>query len=57
MNPREVAIFVPLILVVLWMGIYPSSFLEPMHASVINLVENYHAALADAGSGTAVALR
>ena len=28
LNPREVAIFVPLVLLVLWMGIYPSSFLD-----------------------------
>src|ERR1044071_3559467 len=26
LSPREIAIFVPLILIVLWMGIYPSSF-------------------------------
>lgn len=57
MNPREMAIFLPLILVVLWMGIYPSSFLEPMHASVINLVENYNSALADAAAGAVVASR
>ena len=26
LSPREIAIFVPLILIVLWMGIYPASF-------------------------------
>jgi NADH-quinone oxidoreductase subunit M len=55
MSPREIAIFVPIILVTLWMGIYPSSFLEPMHASVTNLVDNYHAALKDYNA-TSVAL-
>ncbi|MEM7223987.1 MAG: NADH-quinone oxidoreductase subunit M [Pseudomonadota bacterium] len=46
---REVGIFVPLILVMLWMGIYPSSFIDVMAASVSNTVENYHQALAAAG--------
>jgi NADH-quinone oxidoreductase subunit M len=55
MSPREIAIFVPIILVTLWMGIYPSSFLEPMHVSVLNLVNNYHAAV-EAFNGTSVAL-
>jgi NADH:ubiquinone oxidoreductase subunit 4 (subunit M) len=30
------------------MGIYPSLFLDAMHASVENLVERYHSALAAA---------
>lgn len=42
---REVAIFAPLIIVTLWMGIYPSTFLEPMHASVLHLIETYQLAL------------
>ena len=28
LSPREIAVFVPLILLTLWMGIYPSSFTE-----------------------------
>lgn len=56
MSPREVAIFVPLILVTLWMGIYPNSFLEPMHASVLNLIQNYELAL-NAADGLSVATR
>ncbi|GHF28635.1 NADH-quinone oxidoreductase subunit M [Kordiimonas sediminis] len=36
---REKAIFAPLIAVVLWMGIYPKSFLDPIHTSVENLIE------------------
>lgn len=39
---REKLIFAPLVLVVLWMGIYPNSFLEPMHASVQALLENHY---------------
>jgi NADH-quinone oxidoreductase subunit M len=48
LEPREIAIFAPLILVVLWMGIYPNSFLHVTSASVQNLIQNYQTALADA---------
>ena len=41
LSPREIILFVPLVLVVLWMGIYPSSFLGPMHASVAKLINDY----------------
>ena len=46
LDRREVAIFAPLVLVVLWMGIFPNSFLDPIDASVARLIENYHSALA-----------
>jgi NADH-quinone oxidoreductase subunit M len=45
LNPREIAIFVPLIVVVFWMGIYPNSFLDVIRVSVENLLANYDAAL------------
>jgi len=45
MSPREVAVFLPLVLIVLWMGIYPNSFLDPMAASVDKLIGDYNAAL------------
>jgi NADH-quinone oxidoreductase subunit M len=45
MNMREVAVFAPLVLVTVWMGIYPSSFLDIMDASVGKLVADYQAAL------------
>ena len=38
LNPREIAVFAPLVLLVVWMGVYPGSFLEPMHASVEKLI-------------------
>ncbi len=38
---REKLVFAPLVIVVLWMGIYPNSFLEPMHASVNALLETH----------------
>ncbi len=48
LNRREIAIFAPLVLVVLWMGIYPDSFLLAIEVSVVNLVSNYHTAIAGA---------
>ena len=55
LDRREVAIFAPLVLVVLWMGIFPNSFLDPIDASVARLIENYHSALA-AGEGVSEVL-
>jgi NADH-quinone oxidoreductase subunit M len=49
LEPREIAIFAPLIAVVLWMGIYPSSFLDMWGASVEAMLTHYHTAL-NAGS-------
>ncbi|HSR56024.1 MAG TPA: NADH-quinone oxidoreductase subunit M, partial [Alphaproteobacteria bacterium] len=45
LDKREIAIFAPLVIVVLWMGIYPSSFLDAISASAQNLADNYQAAL------------
>jgi NADH-quinone oxidoreductase subunit M len=56
LSPREVAIFAPLVLVVLWMGIYPNSFLNVISVSVEALIQNYQTALTD-GVGTSVAVR
>jgi NADH-quinone oxidoreductase subunit M len=39
LNLREKAVFAPLLVLVLWMGIYPLSFLKPIHASVDRLVQ------------------
>ena len=44
LSPREVAIFAPMIAVVLWMGVYPSSFLKPMQPALANLIEHVQAA-------------
>lgn len=41
LNLREVAIFVPLVGLVLWMGIYPSTFLNPMAPAIDRLAEKY----------------
>ncbi|MBI08105.1 MAG: NADH-quinone oxidoreductase subunit M [Rhodospirillaceae bacterium] len=55
LNAREIATFTPLVVLVLWMGIYPAPFLDMISASVANLIDNYHGALAAAGSGSALA--
>ena len=44
LSPREVAIFVPLILIVLWMGIYPASFTSVSGPAVEQLLSNYQVA-------------
>ena len=44
-NSREFLIFIPLLLIVFVMGIYPSLFLDAIHASVDNLVDRYELAL------------
>jgi NADH-quinone oxidoreductase subunit M len=41
---REKLVFAPLVILVLWMGIYPSSFLVPIRASVDHLVQQVNAA-------------
>jgi NADH-ubiquinone oxidoreductase chain 4 len=39
-NRREFFMFLPFILGVLWMGIYPEVFLDVMHCSVSNLIQH-----------------
>ena len=55
LSPREIAVFAPLVILVLWMGVYPSTFIDMMSVSVDNLITNYKVALGEAG--TAVAAR
>ncbi|MEX1035281.1 MAG: NADH-quinone oxidoreductase subunit M [Sneathiella sp.] len=42
---REILIFTPLILVAFWIGIYPEPFLDVMHASVVNLMDQHETAM------------
>ncbi|HEX9448282.1 MAG TPA: NADH-quinone oxidoreductase subunit M, partial [Dongiaceae bacterium] len=44
LSPREIALFVPLVAIVMWMGIYPASFTNIIAPSVDKLVQNYQAA-------------
>ena len=50
LNRREIAVFAPLVAATLWMGIWPEPFLDVMHASVANLIENYRVALESPGA-------
>ncbi|WP_439594735.1 NADH-quinone oxidoreductase subunit M [Falsiroseomonas sp.] len=45
LSPREYATFAPLILLTIWMGVYPSSFLNFFEATVAALVARHEAAL------------
>ena len=54
MSPREWAVFLPLIILTLWMGVYPVSFLDVMHVSVDNLLGQVQTAL-EASASSVVA--
>jgi len=45
MNHREIAVFLPLALISVWMGVYPNSFLDPIAPSVDKLIGDYNAAI------------
>ncbi|TDH63885.1 NADH-quinone oxidoreductase subunit M [Dankookia rubra] len=45
LSPREYVVFAPLIVLTLWMGIYPQSFLSFFEVSVAALVQRHEAAL------------
>ena len=48
MNTREKAIFAPLVVMTLWMGVYPAPILDRIGPSVTALVADYDLALAEA---------
>ena len=45
LSPREIAVFAPLVVLTLWMGIYPSSFTGFFRPTVTAMVEQHEAAL------------
>ncbi len=53
---REKLVFAPLVLIALWMGIYPNSFVEIMAPSVDKLIGDYQAALDPGEGGSALAM-
>jgi NADH-quinone oxidoreductase subunit M len=55
LSPREVAIFAPLILIVLWMGIYPASFTAVTGPAIDQLISNYQVAAGTAQPGGLIA--
>jgi NADH-quinone oxidoreductase subunit M len=46
LSPREIAVFAPLVVLTLWMGIYPTSFSGFWDATVSAMVDHHQAALA-----------
>jgi NADH-quinone oxidoreductase subunit M len=42
LNAREVIIFLPLAVLVIWMGVYPSSFLMPIEPAVKKIIAHYN---------------
>jgi NADH-quinone oxidoreductase subunit M len=55
LSPREIAIFVPLILIVLWMGIYPASFTSITGPAIDQLISNYEVAIGPTQPGSLIA--
>ena len=54
---REVAVFAPLVVLTIWMGIYPISFTRSIHVYVVNLVTKYETASVPRPASQAVAQR
>jgi NADH-quinone oxidoreductase subunit M len=46
LSPREVAVFAPLVVLTLWMGVYPSSFTGFFDAAVAQMVQHHAQAMA-----------
>src|SRR3546814_16011374 len=44
LGPREILVFAPLVLIVLWMGIYPLPFLKAIYVTVTTLVAHSNTA-------------
>jgi NADH-quinone oxidoreductase subunit M len=45
LSPREIAIFAPLVLATLWMGIWPAAFLDPMSSAIQALLDSHQQAM------------
>jgi NADH-quinone oxidoreductase subunit M len=48
LSPREIAIFAPLVIMTLWMGVYPAPFFDVMAVSVKHLLDQHQTAMAAA---------
>jgi NADH-quinone oxidoreductase subunit M len=46
LDKREILIFTPLVIFTLWMGVYPTTFLDFIHVSVENLTAQHEASMA-----------
>jgi NADH-quinone oxidoreductase subunit M len=47
LSPREVAIFAPLVVLTLWMGVYPASFTNFFDATTGAMVQSHEQAMRD----------
>jgi NADH-quinone oxidoreductase subunit M len=45
LDKREILIFAPLVILTLWMGVYPTTFLDFIHVSVENLSTKHDASM------------
>ena len=50
LTSREKLIFAPMLAIVFWMGIYPTSFLDLIHVPVAGVLDSYNHGLATTGS-------
>lgn len=55
-DKREMLIFAPLIFLVLWMGVYPASFLQPMAPSIRKIVTQFETRQQAADQAAAAAI-
>jgi NADH-quinone oxidoreductase subunit M len=55
LEPREIAIFVPVIAVIIWMGVYPFPFLDVTNQAVANIVSRYQAVVGATAEAPSVA--
>jgi NADH-quinone oxidoreductase subunit M len=51
LNFREYAMFVPLVIFVFWIGIYPSTFRNVFAPTVAKIIQNYHDEVKDSSHG------
>ena len=38
---REISILMTMVLVIIWLGVYPNSFLKPIYGPVDKIINNY----------------
>ncbi len=51
LTPREMLIFAPLVILVLWMGFMPNSFMRPIHATIDQLLVNVQSQTSNSTAG------
>lgn len=56
LDAREIATFLPMVILIFWIGLYPNSMLEYMHVSVAHLLEQVTGNTAGIPSGVEIAV-